>query len=242
MAVKAADFIIEYPYKKDENILFHRWRDGEARFEGTLSDYAFFIQSLLDLYETSLDYKYLKTAINLCKKMVELFYDDVNGGFYDVSGNDKSILVRTKEDYDSAEPTGNSVAIMNLHRLSQLLDDNGLYNKAEHSLKQFTGRMSSQPFAMPQMLCALDYYLNKPKQIIIAGDRLDSNTVEMLREVNKRFIPNKILIYTNPAKRNNLIPYLDKITKPSDKTLAYVCENYTCKLPTDSVDELVKLL
>lgn len=174
--------------------------------------------------------------------MVELFYDNDNCGFFDVSGIDKSILVKTKEDYDSAEPTGNSIVIMNLQRLSQLTEDKELFDKAENSLKLFSNKMTNQPFAMPQMLCALDFYLHKPKQIIIAGKYESDTTHEMIREVHKRFIPNKILIYANPKKRNDLIPYLDKVIKPSDKTLAYVCENYTCRLPVSSVEELRKLL
>ncbi len=95
---------------------------------------------------------------------------------------------------------------------------------------------------MPQMLCVYDFSLTKPKQIIISGKRDDELTREMLRTVHSRFIPNKILIFAETGKDNTLIPYLSQIVSQSGKATAYVCENYSCKLPTSNIDELRKLL
>ncbi|MGH2574952.1 MAG: thioredoxin domain-containing protein, partial [Ignavibacteria bacterium] len=241
-ARRSADFILANLYDPITNTLLHRFRDGEAKFEGTLDDYAFFTQGLLDLYESSFEDKYLDLAVRLTGSMIQIFYDNENGGFFDVSGKDKSILIRTKEEYDSAEPTGNSIAIMNLLRVSHFTDNQELFDKAYKSLLYFSAKMSQQPYAMPQMLCALDYFLHNPKQIIISGDRTSSLTKEMIREVHKRFLPGKILIFANGSTENKLIPFLSNIVSKSDKTTAYVCENYTCKLPARDISEFKKQL
>jgi uncharacterized protein YyaL (SSP411 family) len=133
-AKSAADFIIENLYSKETNILLHRYRDGEAKRHGTLEDYAYFIPGLVDLYESCFDESYLEIAVNLTGRMTEDFYDNNDAGFFDTSGKDKSILVRTKEDYDSAEPTGNSIAILNLARLSYITGNTDLYDKAYNSI------------------------------------------------------------------------------------------------------------
>lgn len=240
LARKSADFILNNLFKN--NNLLHRFRDGEARYDGTLEDYAFFIQSLIDLYEACFDENYLERALELNKLMIKYFYDNENGGFFDTSDKDKSILVRTKEDYDSAEPTGNSIAILNLLRLSQFTENKDYYDKAAESLKLFSGKMSEQPYATPQLLCALDFSLTKPKQIIVAGKKNDKLAQEMIREVHNHYIPDKILIFAGTGIENKVIPFLQSIIKPSDKTTAYVCENYTCKLPVSDLEEFRKLL
>ncbi|MCC7159519.1 MAG: thioredoxin domain-containing protein, partial [Ignavibacteria bacterium] len=127
-AKNSAEFILKTLFKPESNTLLHRFRDGEAKIEGTLEDYAFFIQALIDLYESCFDEKYLDHAIKLTGTMINDFYDNEGGGFFDTSGKDKSILVRTKEDYDSAEPTGNSVAILCLLRLSYITGKIELYD------------------------------------------------------------------------------------------------------------------
>lgn len=242
-AVKAAEFILNNLYDKQNKILLHRYRDGEAKVEGNLDDYAFFIQSLIDLYETTFQIKYLEQAIELNNLSMEYFYDNEEGGFWDTSGKDESILIRTKEDYDSAEPTGNSIAVMNLLRLSQFTDSKDLYDKAIDSLKLFDDKMKSHPYAMPQMLCALDFALLKPKQIIIAGMRDDAGTHALLQEVFNHYLPNSIIIQAESGKDNKVIPFLKEIIPANlDKPQAFVCENYTCQLPVSGVEELRKLL
>jgi hypothetical protein len=221
----------------------HRFRDGEAKVEGNLDDYAFFTQALIDLYETTFDIKYLEQAIELNNLAVEYFYDNEEGGFWDTSGKDESVLIRTKGDYDSAEPTGNSIAVMNLLRISQFTDNKALYDKAIESLKLFDNKLKSHPYAMPQMLCALDFALQKPKQIIIAGRRDDAGTHALLEEVYNHYLPNSVIIHAEPGKENKIIPFLSKIIPADlDKPQAFVCENYTCQLPVSSAEELRKLM
>ena len=241
-AMRASDFILTKLFDSGSNVLLHRYRDGEARFEGNLEDYAFFIQGLIDLYEAGFDEKYLEDAVKLTKSMIANFYDEKEAGFYDTSGKDKSILVKTKEDYDSAEPTGNSIAILNLLRLSQFTDNKDWFDNAYNSIVLFSGKLTKQPYAMPQMLCALEFALHKPKQIIISGERNSFAVKEMLHEVHKRYLPGKILIYADPKSESKVIPFLSSIVTKSDRATAYVCENYACQLPVSDAGELSKLL
>lgn len=241
-AKASADFIIAELYKPELHTLLHRWRDGNAAIEGTLEDYAFFVQGLIDLYETCFEEKYLEAARDLTQTMIKDFYDEEAGGFFDTSGKDKSILVRTKEDYDSAEPTGNSIAILNLVRLSMLLDFQEWSDKAYSSVLAFSGKIDQMPYAMPQMLVALENVLFKPKQIIIAGKKFDETSYRMLKEVNSRFIPSRILINIDPDESHKSITFASKIVINELKTTAYVCENFACRLPVNTVEGLIELL
>ena len=237
----AADFILENLYDPESKILLHCWRDGEAKIDAALEDLSFFIQGLIDLYEASFDEKYLKTAIEFSELMINDFYDAAEGGFFDTSGKDKSILVRTKEDYDSAEPTGNSVAICSLLRLSALTGNTELYDIAYRSVLAFSGKLEKMPYAMPQMLVALDSLLHKPKQIIIAGSN-DETAFRMLREVSSRFIPDKVLVNIDPKAAAGSITFASKIVQVTGETTAYVCEDFACRLPVKTAGELADLL
>ncbi|HMQ78457.1 MAG TPA: thioredoxin domain-containing protein [Ignavibacteria bacterium] len=240
-AQKAADFILGNLYNSAEKKLLHRWRDGEAKIDATLEDFSFFSQGLIDLYEASFDEKYLKLAVELTEVMINDFYDDAEGGFFDTSGKDKSILVRTKEDYDSAEPTGNAVAINNLLRLSALTGNTGWYDMAYKSVLAFSGKLKKMPYAMPQMLVALDSLLHKPKQIIIAGGD-DETAYRMLREVQTRFMPDKVVVKIDPNDLANSITFASKVVQSSAETTAYVCENFACRLPVKTLEEFIELL
>ena len=240
-AQKAADFILGNLYNSTEKKLLHRWRDGEAKIDATLEDFAFFSQGLIDLYEASFDEKYLKHAVELSEIMINDFYDETEGGFFDTSGKDTSILVRTKEDYDSAEPTGNSVAINNLLRLSALTGNTAWYDMAYKSVLAFSDKLVRMPYAMPQMLVALDSLLYKPKQIIIAGGN-DETAYRMLREVQNRFMPDKVVVKIDPADAADSITFASKVVQSPGETTAYVCENFACKLPVKTPGELAKLL
>jgi len=242
LAEGSADFILKHLCREIDSTLLHRYRDGESKIEGTLEDYAFFTQGLIDLYESNFNEKYLEKAIVLTETMLRDFYDEEGAGFFDTSGKDESILVRTKEDYDSAEPTGNSVAIMNLMRLSFLTGRELWYDKAQSSIAAFSAKLEKMPYAMPQMLTALDYVLNKPKQIIIAGDEKDMTAEYMLSEVYKRFIPNKVLVRIDPQNAAKSLTFASGVVINEPVTTAYVCENFACRLPVETLEEFTELL
>ncbi len=245
-AERAAKFILTKLYNEKKKQLLRRYRAGEARFDAHLEDYAFLIQGLIDLYESTFDIQWLMTAIELTEQQTQLFYDQDAGGFFDTSGEDKSILVRTKESYDGAEPTGNSIAILNLLRLSQMIDRQKWRVLAEKSLAYFGSQMLNIPQGLAQFLVALDFSLSKPKQIIIAGKADDPHTGNLLAEVHKRFIPNKIILLADGAQGQktlaSYVPFIDSVRMIDGKPTAYICENYACQLPTSDPQTMVKLL
>lgn len=245
-AETAAQFILANLYNAESKQLLHRYRDGEARFDAHLEDYAFFVQGLLDLYESDFEIRWLKTAITLTEDQNRLFYDSMRGGFYDSSGTDKSILIRTKEWYDGAEPTGNSIAILNLLRLGQMIGSQKYQTMVEQSMAYFGQVMEQNGESVPQLLVALHFSLSKPKEIIIAGKPDDPHTWELLREVHSRFIPKKILLLADGREGQetlaSYIPFMKSITMLNGKPTAYICENYACKLPTSDRATVAKLL
>lgn len=245
-AERAGQFILDKLYNQKKKQLLRRYRDGEARYRAVLEDYAFFTQGLLDLYEASLDIRWLKTAIELTEQQNRLFYDKENGGFYDTAGKDESLLVRTKESYDGAEPTGNSIAILNLLRLAQMTNNQEWQAMAEKSLTYFGEQMQRSPRGLAQFLVALDFSLSKPKQIIIAGKADDPHTRSLLEEVHARFIPNKIILLADEGKGQALlasyIPFIESVKRLDGKSTAYICQDYACELPTSEREVVAELL
>jgi uncharacterized protein YyaL (SSP411 family) len=245
-ATRAAAFVIAKNYDPNTRTLKRRYREGEAKFPAHLDDYAFFTLGLLDLYETSFDVKCLQQAVALTETQLRLFRDEHGHGFFDTSGEDASILLRTKEEYDGAEPSGNSIAVWNLLRLAQMLNRPEWRDLAESTLRAFASRGERMPHAMPQMLAAMDFSLDQPKQIIIAGQAGAPDTKALLAAIHARFIPNKILLLADAAEGQKYLsaslPIVPSMTMINGKATAYVCENYACRLPTSEVETLARLL
>jgi uncharacterized protein YyaL (SSP411 family) len=245
-AQKSAGFILTKLYDSNAKRLLRRYRAGEARYDAHLEDYAFLAMGLLDLYEASLDVRWLKSAVELTGTQSALFYDANGGGFFDTSGKDQNLLLRTKEDYDGAEPTGNSIAALNLLRLGQMTNNQQWKSTAEQTLAAFSQRLTQRPESLPQMLVALDFKLDKPKEIIIAGNPQRDDTRKMLREVYSHYIPNKVLMLADGGPGQEFLgrqlPFIKSIRMRENKATAYICENYACKLPTTDLNVMARLL
>ncbi|MEX2189959.1 MAG: thioredoxin domain-containing protein, partial [Bacteroidota bacterium] len=151
-----------------------------------------------------------------------------------------------KEFYDGAEPSGNSIAILNLLRLSEMTNNDRYRQLADASLVSFGERMLTTPQGLAQFLVALDFSLSKPKQIIIAGKAGDPHTARLLNEVHSRFIPNKIILLADGGKGQEVlasyIPFLQSVTMLNGRSTAYICEDYACKLPTSEVRTVAQIL
>jgi uncharacterized protein len=245
-AERSAHFILRALIDPESKRLLHRYRDGEARFEAQLDDYAFLVQGLIDLYEASFDIDWFSWALSLTEEMIRLFYDNERAGFFDTTGLDSSLLVQTKEWYDGAEPSGNSIAIAVLLRLGQSVDVSDFRKKAADSLRIFGEALSRQPHATPQLLATVDASLSKPVQIIIAGSSSDRRTQVLLDTIHARFIPNKSLLFADGGKGQEYlsarVPFYRGLRMADGAPRAYVCENYSCRLPTDNPATLATLL
>jgi uncharacterized protein YyaL (SSP411 family) len=225
-ARRSADFILRDMYA--DGVLLRRWRQGEAAIPGFLDDYAFFGQGLLDLYEATFDRRYLDSAIELADKMRELFEDTEAGAFYSTAAGDVSLVMRIKEDYDGAEPSGNSVATDVLLRLAHMTGSEVYRTSAEKTLHAFAAKMGAQPSAMPQMLVALIRHITPPQQIVLAGDEI----IPFLDALRTRFLPHHTLLKSGDVPAAANMPLVD------GRAAAYVCENFACRMPTTNPAEL----
>ena len=245
-ARKATVFIESRLSDKNSGKLLRRHRAGETAIDGFVDDYAYFIQGLIDLYEASFDVKWLMWAIELQAKQDALFWDKDGGAYFSTAGNDPSILLRMKEDYDGAEPSPNSVAALNLLRLSQMTDNKTFRDRAETIFSVMGSRMKSAPSAMPQMLVAFEFQLDKPRQIIIAGRAEAPDTRAMLREVHSRFMPNKIVLLADGGIGQQTLAsqldFIQSVKMIDGKATAYICENYVCRLPTSDMATMAGIL
>jgi uncharacterized protein YyaL (SSP411 family) len=178
--------------------------------------------------------------------MDTLFWDKEHGGYFSVSGEDPTILLRMKEDYDGAEPSPNSIAAMNLLRLAQIADSRNLREKAEKTIAVFAESLKKVPQALPQMLCAVDASLAKPSQIVLAGKPGAEDTRTLLREVHQHYLPNKLILLADGGEGQQWLgrklEFLKTVGPIEGKAAAYVCENFVCQLPTTEREKLKELL
>jgi uncharacterized protein YyaL (SSP411 family) len=245
-ATRAAEFVRQNLYQPNSGRLWRSYRGGASSAGGFAEDYAFTIQGLLDLYQASFDFRWLQMAERLQATQDELFWDDRNGGYFSSTGQDATVLIRMKEDNDNAEPAPSSIAALNLLRLAQVRDSKTIRDRAEKTISAFAGPLNHFPSAMPQMLVALDFSLRKPKQIIIAGAKDGMDTRDLLDEVRRHYLPNSVVLLADGSDgQNYLAEKLEEIKTMAPvggKAAAYVCENFTCKAPVTTVEELRKIL
>jgi uncharacterized protein YyaL (SSP411 family) len=244
VARRAAQFFTTRMCKGD--ILLRRYREGEAAIPGFLDDYAFFAQALLDLYETDFDLAHLDRAIALTERILALFEDRKDGGFFSSAEGDPELVLRIKDDYDGAEPAGNSIAILNLLRLARITRRHDFAEAAERALQALASRIASQPTAVPQLLVALMFHQAPPLQIVLAGKRETVSMRAFLHALRERFLPHAaVLLVDSEETRQRLATWAPEVAAmhPSgEQTSAYVCHNYACDLPTTDPDALTQKL
>jgi uncharacterized protein YyaL (SSP411 family) len=240
-ARRAAEFIIGRMFDPQQKALLRRYRDGDASIPGFLDDYAFFIQALLDLYEADFVPERLLLASELANQMRVLFEDQEYGGFFSTRAGDSNLILRMKDDYDGAEPSGNSIAASVLIRLARIMDRAAFHRSAERALAAMGSRMSQTPTAAPQAMVALMEYLAPPRQIVIAGD-----SSELLGAVRRRFLPFVPVVRIDSDRTREALsrdmPAVGGMRPLNGRPAAYVCENFVCRLPVTEVAELEQLL
>lgn len=223
--------------------LYRSFKDNRASQIGFLDDYAFYIAGLIDLYEATGEIVWLKNAISLDQILNEKFEDKINGGFFMTGSDHETMLAKEKPAYDGAEPSGNSIQVMNLLRLYEFTTKESYRERAEKSFKQFSNRLKKNPTALSEMLMALDYFLNKPKEIILVfPNKKTMNNSDLINTLNENFVPSKIVVKViegeNLKDQSLIIPLLEGKVAIDGKSTAYVCKNKICKLPTQSPKEL----
>jgi uncharacterized protein YyaL (SSP411 family) len=246
VAVKNAQFLLQTMTTTDVNgrlRLLRTYRNGQAKLNAYLEDYAFFAEGLLHLYEATFDPQWLTTARELTQSMFAYFWDDVNGGFFATSTDHETLIQRPKDWDDNATPSGNSVALDVLLRLTELTGDPNYRDHAARVLRRLGTTLEKHPYSFARCLSALDFYLSTPKEIAIIGDRNALGTQELLHGIYGLYLPNKVVVQTDdPKTASPEIPLLADRPFRNNKPTAYVCSNFVCKEPvTDAAALLAQL-
>ena len=245
VAEKALAFIIDTIFDEKRG-LFHRYKDGEVAIGAFLDDYAYLIWALIESYEATFRPEYLELGKNLTMEMIKKFWDEEEGGFYFTSEDSEELLVRKKDAYDGAMPSGNSVAALNLVRLARFLGDPELEERAAETIKAFSGIIPRAPSGFSMMLNALEFAQGESYEIVIVGDPDRPDTQKMLETIRQHYIPNKVILLKGTKHQSDEVSRLAPFAKFHDtvggKATAHVCIDYNCKLPTTDNEQLLKLL
>jgi uncharacterized protein YyaL (SSP411 family) len=242
-AERAAGFLLSN--LRRGGLLLHVYKDGQAKHVGFLDDYSYVLSALVTLFETTGDARWLSESTALAAKMVEEFWDEEEGGFFYSGASGEQLIVRNKDYFDNATPSGNSVAAEALLRLSTLTGEEDFRRKAVNVLRLVRDPIERYPSAFGYALGALDFYLSTPKEIVVVspGDPW-KDARPFAEEIWTRYLPNKVVVFASAddEKLAGQIPLLQDRRAEGGKTMAYVCENYTCQRPVTDPSELAEQL
>ena len=236
-ASKTAKFITDH-MRSDWGMLLHTSKNGHARFNAYLDDYACLIHGLTDLYEASQDVAWLIAAKDLMDVMIDQFWDSTAGGFFYTGKDHEALIVRSKNPYDNATPSGNSAGAMALMRLGTLFERDDWWEMAGRILRLFGRYIEEVPAGFGNMICALDFYLQRPTEVVVLGDDRDEGTKRLLEVVNATWRSDVVLC----GGASHRVPMLKNRTQIDGKATAYVCRNFVCSAPVTDAAALEKLL
>lgn len=241
-ADRAINFIFNNLVNKQGRLLC-RYREGEAANLGYLDDYAFLVFGLIEMYETTFESSYLRKAVELNDDMLKYFWDEENSGLFFSGKDSEELILKSKEIYDGAIPSGNSVAAMNIIRLSRMTGDKKLEQKAGEIFDFFAEKINQVPAAYTNTISAFLTNITPETHIVIAGNKNDNSTKAMISEINKKFLPFSEIIFNDESEEiYRLIPFIKNNIMVKNKTTAYVCKNNACLAPTNNMEEFHNLI
>jgi uncharacterized protein len=236
-AEKNLAFLRGHLWEEQSRTLHHRWREGERDSVQLLSGYANLCAGTLDLYEATLAPAHLDFALALAEAMLAKFYDAANGGFYDSAGAGPELILRCKDDYDGAEPSGNSVAVLSLLRLAAMTGRKELAEAAEKTVRLFAPRLHELPQATPHLLIGLDFLLHEPWRAVVAGDPARPETQALLRAVHSVYQPGKVVLGNSGP-----VEPMARAPAAGEGASVHLCSGTACRLPTQSAEAVRKIL
>ena len=240
-ANRTVDFIFTKMFR--DGRLLHTYKNGTAKILGYLDDYAFLAAGLLDLFEATLNRAHLDRAVELAEIMSDEFWDEAGGGFFYTGRSHERLIAQSKPIFDGSIPSGNAVATQVLLRLQHYTGKEDYLKRAERILRAYYNAMENQPFGFAHMLAALDFYLQKPKEVVLVGDKKESKTKELLTKIHSLYVPNMTLQLASPGDSLEKISSLLAGKKQIEaKPTVYVCHNFTCSRPVVEWDDLKPLL
>jgi len=244
IAKKCANFILNY-LRDHQGFLLKRSIQGSSGFDAHIDDYAFVVWGLLELYQTCFEVKYLVEAIKLNQVLIDYFWDQENGGFFYSSSKQQELLMRNKEIFDGAIPSGNSIAACNLMKLFRMTGNQSYKEKAMSTINFFAGEIKRFPMGHTLLISALmDDYL-PALDVVIVGEKDDPQTEEMIESFNKNFLPNLTIILKtsgNTEKIKKISPYTKDMVQVNDQPTCYICEEFSCHEPKTDVHEICQFL
>jgi len=243
--LQAAQRTIELLFTKmmQHGLLQHTYKNGKAKLPAYLDDYAFLAVGLLDFYEATFDRSALARAMQLADVMLREFWDDADGAFFYTGISHEKLISRAKPVFDASIPSGNALATQLLLRLYSFTGREDYFKHAETVLRSYYDAMESQPFGFAHMLCALDFYLQKPKEITVVGKLEDPGTRSIIKAIHAHYLPNKILQLANPEEPlGGISPLLHGKAAIAGKATVYVCQNFACSRPVTEWQDLKLLL
>lgn len=237
-AEKAASFILTKMSRPDGRLL-HTYRNGEAKLDAYLDDYAYLVNALVTLYESSFDEKWIDQAVRLADILLERFADKDHGGFYFTADDHEQLIARNKDLHDSSVPSGNAMAATALLRLGKLCGRNDYLSAAEGALLCGLGVMERSPTAAGQMLIALDMFLGPMPEIVIVGPD-NEETANAIADLQQRFLPRRVIGRGKPGQQHaqHLAPLFAGRTSAGEHPSVFVCENFACQAPVHGLDEI----
>src|SRR5687767_14549733 len=241
-AKRNADFVLKHLQR--DGLLLRTYKDGQAKLNAYLEDYAFLIDGLLTLFETAGDFRWFEEAVKLTETMIREFWDEQDGGFFYTGNSHEELIVCSKDFFDNATPSGNSVAAEVLLRLSVLTGNSDFERRATTILRLTSDTMRRYPSGFGRLLGALDFHLARPKELAVIGSAETGETQELLKEIWRPYLPNKVVAQAAPedTSASSSILLLRDRPQLAGKATVYVCENYTCQQPTADVQELTTQL
>ena len=240
IAVDAVAFVERELRQADR--LRSTWKDGVAKLNGYLDDYAFFAAALLDVFEAVQDARYLDSATRLMDATLRHFWDAAEGGFFFTSDDHESLIVRSKPAVDGSIPSGNSVATMTLLRLYHHTQRAEYLQRAEAVLRLFAESLRSQPFGFANLLAAVDFHARGPREIALVGDPASPDTAALLARIRSAYIPNRTLVVLDPSDAAPRPPLLAGKGQLDGRPTVYVCHRMTCSPPATAWEAIEPLL
>lgn len=243
-ASRAADYMLA-TLRREDGRLLKRSRAGEAGLPGMLEDYAFAAWGLIETYEATFAERYLAAAVALTDDMIAHFSDGERGGFFMAPDDGEALIVRSKEIYDGAIPSGNSVATLNLLRLARLTGETRYEELADGTMKAFAGDVARSPQSHTQLLLAVDFAAGPSHEVVISGVRGAEDTRAMVRALYREFDPNKVVVLRPSGEADaisKLVPYVAEQVTLEGRATAYVCRDFACLAPTTDVKAMLAAL
>ncbi|MBT5077837.1 MAG: thioredoxin domain-containing protein, partial [Candidatus Marinimicrobia bacterium] len=240
LAENAANYVLTTLRAKDGGLL-KRSRNGEAGIHGLIEDYSFVIWGLIELYQLTFNAKYLESAVELSDYQFEHFWDSQGHGFYFTPDNAEQLLVRSKEVYDGAIPSGNSVAAYNFIRLGRILSRTDYEDISHQTMTAFARNLNRSGSGYTLMLQGVEYFYGPSYEVLIFGDPESTDTQNMITEIRNIPQPNKVVIFAGKdgGDLQSLIPFVGMYPSSKDGSpLVYVCQNYSCNLPTNDIEKV----